>query len=55
MRVVEIMLKRFKYKPHYFQIEDIFATQERVPCKFPRKVMYMGKEIMFNYLNGKHL
>uniref|UniRef100_A0A1B6C2G2 DNA replication complex GINS protein PSF3 n=2 Tax=Clastoptera arizonana TaxID=38151 RepID=A0A1B6C2G2_9HEMI len=32
----------FKYKSHYFSIENIIATQERVPCRFTKKVMFMG-------------
>jgi hypothetical protein len=29
--------------PHYFSIEDIFATQERLPCKFVVPVHRLGK------------
>lgn len=30
------------YTPHYFSIDDILATQERVPCKFVVDVLKMG-------------
>jgi hypothetical protein len=33
--------------PHYFSIEDIFATQERLPCKFVVPVHRLGKEVIF--------
>lgn len=34
---------KFGNLPHYFSIEDIFATQERLPCKFVVPVHRLGK------------
>lgn len=31
--------------PHYFSIEDILATQERLPCKFVVPVHRLGKDV----------
>jgi hypothetical protein len=31
--------------PQYFSIEDIFATQERLPCKFVVPVHRLGKDV----------
>ncbi|XP_046662610.1 DNA replication complex GINS protein PSF3 [Homalodisca vitripennis] len=36
------MLNLNKYRCHYFSIENILASQERVPCKFTKKVLNMG-------------
>ncbi|KAG8238747.1 hypothetical protein J437_LFUL018575 [Ladona fulva] len=31
------------YTPHYFSIDDIMATQERLPCKFEVDVLRLGE------------
>ena len=38
------------YVPNYFSIQDILATQERVPCKFEMQVKQLGKVMsMFTF------
>ncbi|XP_054277349.1 DNA replication complex GINS protein PSF3-like [Macrosteles quadrilineatus] len=36
------MINLYRYKSHYFSIENILASQERVPCKFTKKILNMG-------------
>jgi hypothetical protein len=36
--------------PHYFSVEDIFATQERLPCKFIVPVHRLGKDVCITLL-----
>lgn len=45
------MSLNFGYSPNYYSLEDILATQERVPCKFLQNVPRMGKLITENFLN----
>lgn len=34
-------------KPHYFSIDAIMAAQEKIPCRFTRKIESIGK-FLFN-------
>lgn len=34
------------YCPNYFSVEDVLATQERMPCKFLVDVPKLGKIIL---------
>lgn len=38
------------YFPNYYSIEDILATQERVPCKFIQTVPNLGEVKNFTSL-----
>lgn len=39
------------YFPNYFSLEDIFVTQERVPCTVETNLPGMGKLILLIILN----
>lgn len=32
---------------NYFSIDDIIATQEKIPCKFEVSVPHLGKDSLF--------
>ena len=40
-----ISSKSTGYAENYFGLEDILATQERVPCKFEGMVHHLGKTV----------
>lgn len=39
------MSLRVSYSPNYYSLDDILATQERVPCKVALTIQKMGKYI----------
>lgn len=41
------------YFPNYFSVEDVLATQERMPCKFLVEVSKLGKTFLLNEGNNK--
>lgn len=52
------MSLNFGYSPNYYSLEDILATQERVPCKFLQNVPRMGKSkthYLFNDISINNL
>ncbi|XP_044263640.1 DNA replication complex GINS protein PSF3 [Tribolium madens] len=37
------MALQTSYLPNYFSVDDILATQEKIPCKFVQNILKLGK------------